>query len=251
MGNHYHLLALFPNGNKAAFFRDFNGMISKLTKSRVEMFEGGKLWARRVRSQVVPNNEDILDRFLYTALNPVAAGLVHKMSEYPAYNSFSDAIRGRTRSFKVIEWHKYNNLKRKRSNITIAEFTKYHKLTFARLPGYEGMSQREYVNFMNAEAERRRVEVVKKRREAGFGFATVEKLKAQEPGAKPRFTKTSTRETHRPLVLTRCRETRKQFHDWYFGILAEFKLAASKFRKGMLTIEFPPGTYRPWSCCAC
>ena len=63
MGNHYHLLARFPKGNKAAFFRDLNGMISRLTKVRVKSFEGGKLWARRVRCQVVPNSEDILERF--------------------------------------------------------------------------------------------------------------------------------------------------------------------------------------------
>jgi len=251
MGNHYHLLACFPNGNKAAFFRDFNGMISRLTKSRVKMFEGGKLWARRVRSQVVPNNEDIFDRFFYAALNPVAAGLVEKLSEYPSYNSFSDAIRGRVRTFKVVEWQKYNSQKRKRRNIAIAEFTKYHQLSFARLPGYESMTQRQYVNFMNEEAERRRVDLVRSRKESGSGFATAQKLKALEPGQKPRFTKTSTRDTHRPLVLTRCSETKRKFLDWYFGLFAEFRLAAAKFRAGAFNIPFPPGTYRPWSCCAC
>ena len=59
MGNHYHLLARFPKGNKAAFFRDLNGMISRLTKFRVKTYEGGRLWARRVRSQVVPLNANL------------------------------------------------------------------------------------------------------------------------------------------------------------------------------------------------
>ena len=251
MGNHYHILARFPNGNKAAFFRDLNGIISKLTKAKVKMFEGGKLWARRVRTQVVPNKEDILDRFFYTCMNPIAAGLSQKLSEYPAYNSFSDAIRGKVRTFKVVEWHKYNNLKRKNPNLTIAEFTKYHKLTYARLPGYESMSKAEYVDFMNREAERRRVEIVNRRKAAGLGFATPQLLKEQEPGAKPRSTKTSDRNTHRPLVLTRCITTKHKFLRWYFELVAAFRTAATKFRAGMFDVPFPPGTYRPWSCCPC
>jgi REP element-mobilizing transposase RayT len=87
MGNHYHLLAKFPRRNKALFFRDFNGIIAKLVSRHVREFEGGKLWARRVRSQVVPNPEDIKDRFFYAALNPVNAGIARKLSEYEAYNS--------------------------------------------------------------------------------------------------------------------------------------------------------------------
>src|SRR5262249_46352326 len=72
MGNHYHLLARFPKGNKAAFFRDFNSIIAKLTGTCAKNFEGGKLWGRRVRSQVVPNPTDIKERFFYAALNPVS-----------------------------------------------------------------------------------------------------------------------------------------------------------------------------------
>jgi len=251
MGNHYHLLALFPNGNKAAFFRDFNGMISKLTKARVTSFEGGKLWARRVRCQVVPNKEDILDRFLYTVLNPVGAGLTQKISEYPAYNSFSDSIRGRSRSFKVVEWQKYNARKFKNPETKIADFTKIHKLEFARLPGFESMTQREYIAFMNRKTEERRTEMVKQRRENGLGFATIQILQQQKPGTKPRTTKTSQRNTHRPLVLTLCSETRCQFKKWYFELVGLFKTAAKKFRAGAFTTPFPPGTYRPWSCCSC
>ncbi len=245
MGNHYHLLARFPKGNKAAFFRDLNGMISRLTKSRVESFEGGKLWARRVRSQVVPNKEDIVDRFFYIALNPIAAGLAQKLSDYTAYNSFSDAIRAKVRLFKVVEWQKYNARKRTNPGISIAEYTKIHKLEFARLPGFESMGQKEYIEYMNREAERRRIDVVNKRRAEGKGFATPEALKRIEAGTRPRTTKTSKRDTHRPLVLTRCPEAKAIFLDWYFHLVAAFKKAASELRAGNLNVTFPPGTYRP------
>lgn len=250
MGNHYHLIACFPMGNKAAFFRDLNSMIAKLTGSKVENYGGGKLWARRVRVQALPNPEDIKDRMFYAALNPVAAGLVQKLSDYTSYNSFSDAIRDTRRKFKVTNWEAYNNRKRHDPTVTIAEYTTTHTLTFSRLPGYEELSRREYVDVMNKELETRRQEVVENRIKSGKGFATREALRKLIPGTKPKTTKTSTRTSHRPLVLTRCKETRKQFLDWYFSLLNAYKEISRRFRNGETSIEFPPGTYRPWSYCA-
>ena len=249
MGNHYHLIAMFPRGNKAAFFRDFNGMISKLTKSKVKLFEGGKLWARRVRTQVLPNKGDILERFFYAALNPIAAGLAEKLSLYPSYNSFSDAIRNKIRTFEVVEWQDYNNRKRKNPSLTIAECTKYHRLTYTRLPGHEHLSKNDYIDLMNREVEQRRVKLVNERRKNKLGFATPETLRAQIPGEKPHSTKTSTRDTHRPLVLTLCAKTREKFLNWYFSLVESYRMASRRFRAGEFGVEFPPGTYRPWSCC--
>ena len=240
---------MFPRGNKAAFFRDLNGMISKLTKSKVKTFEGGKLWARRVRTQVLPNKGDILERFFYATLNPVAAGLVEKLSQYPSYNSFSDAIRDRKRMFEVVEWQDYNNRKRKNPSLTTAECTKYHRLVYTRLPGLEHLSKSQYIDFMNNEVEKRRVKIVNERREKNLGFISLDTLREQTPGEKPRSTKTSTRDTHRPLVLTLCAETKETFLNWYFSLVESFRIASRKFRDGDFSVEFPPGTYRPWSCC--
>lgn len=251
MGNHYHLLACFPRGNKAAFFRDFNGMFSKLTHSKVKEFEGGKLWARRVRTQVVPNSADIVDKFFYTALNPVSSGLVEKLSEYPAYNSFADAIYQRKRTYKVTNWHQYNSRKRFNPKITEAECTTVHTLSYSLLPGFEHLSRKQYVDRMNRELEARRQQVVKEREKKGLGFATREALLRQKIGTKPRTTKTSKRDTHRPLVLTACMETKERFLNWYFSLLQSFKEASLKFRQGAHSIVFPPGTYRPPSCCPC
>lgn len=248
MGNHYHLIALFPNGNKAAFFRDFNGMISKLTKSKVKLFEG-RLWARRVRVQALPEAGDILEKFFYSALNPVAAGLVQKISEYPYYNSFSDAVYDRKRTFEVVNWTEYYNRKRHNPHITVEECTKLHTLTYSRLPGHEYLSKREYINKMNAELERRRQEIVKKRVAEEKGFATPAVLLKQKTGSKPHSTKTSKRDTHRPLVLTQSPDTKEKFLNWYFSLVASFKEASLKFRSGEFGTVFPPGTYRPSSFC--
>jgi len=248
MGNHYHFIARFPQSNKAAFFRDFNGMISKLTKAKVECFDGG-LWARRVRVQALPESGDILEKFFYAALNPVAAGLVQKPSEYPSYNSYSDAIYDRRKKFKVVDWTKYNNRKRQNPDVTVEECTSVHTLTFSRLPGHEHLEKEEYIDKMNTELERRRQEIVKQRSAENKGFAGVSALLKLKPGSKPRKTKTSLRDSHRPLVLTRSPDTKERFLNWYFSLVESFKEASRKFRAGLLNTEFPPGTYRPTTFC--
>jgi len=245
MGNHYHLLARFPLRNKAAFFRSLNAIISKLTASRVKTFDGGKLWARRVRVQAVPLDGDILNQFYYCALNPVAAGLCRQLKDYKSYSSFSDAIHGRKRKFTVVNWQRYNNLKRKCPTLKPKDCETTHTLTYSRLPGFETLSKSQYASRMLKELEKRRGEVIQKRLSERKGFATAETLKKQYPGTKPKATKTSTRETHRPLVLTSCLKAKQTFLDFYFGMLGAFKLASHKFRNGIANYEFPPGTYLP------
>jgi len=250
MGNHYHLLAKFPRKNKALFFRDFNGIVAKLVSRHVKEFEGGKLWARRVRSQVVPNPEDIKDRFFYAALNPVNAGIARKLSEYESYNSFQLALRDRQQTFKVVDWERYNSRRRFNVELTPKDFTREYTLRYSRLPTYEDLKKSDYVNKMLEELEARRRLLVQKRLTEGKGFAPRELLRKQQPGAKPKSTKTSTRGSHRPLVLTLCRETKERFLDWYFSLRNSYILASKTFRAGLLTAIFPAGTYRPSNYCS-
>ncbi len=247
MGNHYHLLARFPRGNKAAFFRDLNGMISKLTASKVRQFDGGKLWGGRIRCQVVPNPADVVDKFFYIALNPVAAGIVQKLSDYTLYNSFADAAYQRRKTFRVVDWPTYNSRKRFDPNTSKSDCTTVHTLTFSKLPKFEHLSRKDYADRLNHELEARRKVVVDGRLKGGKKFASREAIRAIEPGSLPHSTKTSQRHTPRPLVLTSCPETKRIFLDWYFTLRAAYITASRKLRSGQLTVTFPPGTYRPSS----
>ena len=93
--------------------------------------------------------------------------------------------------------------------------------------------------------EERRLKLVKERKAKGLGFLTREQLLATVPGTKPKKTKKSTRDSKRPLVLTKCPEARKQFLDWYFSIFEAYKAAVKRYRAGQLDVVFPTGTYRP------
>jgi len=245
MGNHYHLLAKFPRSNKAAFFQAFNAIIAKLTNCHVDAFEGGRLWARRVRVQAVPRNEDIEHEFFYCTLNPVSSGLTRTLSSYRSYSSFTDAVYDRRKTYTVINWAKYNDRKRFDPNLKPQDFASKHTLIYSRLPGYEQMTKAEYLKLMHKKLEENRQKAIEKRLSEGKGFATAESLAKQTPGAKPHSSKTSKRDSLRPLILTLCMETKEHFLSWYFSMLDAYRLASRRFRAGDSLQDFPLGTYQP------
>lgn len=245
MGNHYHLIAKFPGGNKAKFMRDFNSSVGRLVGRIVKVHGRRSVWGRRYRPQVLPNYDDVKHWFYYSALNPVTSGLVARASDYEAYNSFYDAAAGISRTVKWIDWSAYQLKSRYNKDISPKDFEHEYKLTFSRLPGYENMSQKEYEDLLYTELRSRQAVAVEERREVGKGFLGIERLKSQVVGAEPRSTKTSRRYTFNPLVLTLCRETRKIFLEAYFTLYDIYKEASAAFRSGDRLASFPSGTYPP------
>ena len=246
MGNHYHLLARFPNSNKAAFKRNFHSVIAGLTLAHVELYEGGTLWGGRSKDIPCPRPEDVLHWFFYLTLNPIHSGLVQRISEFNSYNSFFEAVQDVRNKYEVVNWEKVNRLKKRGRKVLLAEHTKVYTLIYTRLPGYEEMAKREYVKFMHREVAERAIEAVEKRISEGKGFCGRQVLKSIEPGTKPEETKKRKRgERTRPLVLTLCEETRREFLEWYFQRLESYREASRRYRAGEHEVVFPAGTYRP------
>lgn len=244
-GNHIHGPALFPRGHRSDFMRDLNSSVARSVARNVDEFPGGRLWGRRYSSEFLPGPDDVEEYFFYTVLQPVKDGLVERISDYPEYNCFHDAVWGRKRKFKVVRWGQYNADKRFKK-VSIKDYTDIVYLEYARLPGYEDLSQKEYAELMHKKLEERRIEIVRARYAKGLGFAGREKLLTVRPGTKPKNTKTSDRHSHRPRVLSVCPKRRANCKSWYFTIYFQYKDASSRFRKGELSAEFPPDTYRPY-----
>jgi len=194
----------------------------------------------------MPGFEDIEDRFFYTALQPVQDGLVPRLREYPGYTCFHDAAWGVERKYRVVNWGAYNAARRLDPNVAIRNYTEIIPFKFARLPGYEAMSQPEYAKRMNRILEARRVEIVAKRYREGKQFMGREKLLKIVRGSRPHKTKTSTRNSHRPRILSVCNKRRAAGKAWYFATFRSYKEASREFRSGKLDVVFPSGTYRPY-----
>lgn len=244
-GNHYHIDAQFVDGGLSDFLRDYNSWIANHLPLLVPEFKGGRLWGRRASSEQLPGPEDIEDRFFYTVLQPVNDGLVERISEFPGYNCFSDAVNGVTRKFKVLDTARYNSDARWKKNIRREDYIREITFTFERLPGYENLSQKEYSILMHKKLEERRLKIVAERKAAGKGFLGPEALKKVRPGTRPRNTKKSTLESKRPRILCVCPIRREKSKDWYFTTLFTYQEASRRYRAGELNMEFPPNMYRP------
>ena len=245
MGNHYHLIANFPRGNRAKFMRDFNSSVGRLVGRIVKVHGRRSVWARRYSHQVLPNHDDVKHWFYYSALNPVYSGLVARMHEYECYNSFHDAAAGVSRTVKWIDWSAYQLKSRYNKDVKPSDFEKEYKLTYTRLPGTENMSSKEYEEMLLGELKTRQDTAVEARRSAGKGFLGIDGLRSQVVGSEPKNTKTSSRYSFRPLVLTLCLVTKKRFLEAYFAIFDQFVEASRAFRNGDRLALFPRGTYPP------
>lgn len=242
-GNHVHFPALFPKANRAHFMRDFNSAIARVVPRYQKAHPSGPLWARRYSAEYLPADEDIEEQFFYTVLQPVQDGLVESIYDYPGYNCFEDAVMGRTKIFKVVHWKKYNDALRWNPKVSIGDFTEKVELTYARIPGYEDMPTLEYARMMRAKLRKRTAEILGARK--GTPCLGKERLQERIPGALPTRTKTSTRTSHRPRVLSKDNTRRAAGKSWYFSIYFKFKEASTRYRSGQIDVQFPEGTYRP------
>lgn len=241
-GNHIHCLAKFPLANRAHFQRDLNSSVARAIPRYVSRYPGGRFWARRYSNEFVPENQDIEAKFFYTVLQPVQDGLVDKISEYPGYNCFNDAINGVRRKFKVVNWAAYNSAKRWNSDLHISDFIETVELSYERLPGYEDLSLADYKAMMYEKLEQYRLKAIAERATPAAGAASlINKL----PGAVPIHSKTSSIKSYRPRVLCTCPIRRDYYLRWYFDIYYRYKKASKDFRSGILCAVFPEGTYRP------
>lgn len=244
-GSHHHEVALFPKLNRAAFMRDFNAMIAKSIQRHAKSYPGGKVFARPYSEEKAWDPEDIEIMFFYTALQPVNDGLVDDLKDYPFYNFFEDAITGRTRTFKVMNWTAYNEARRWNPNVKAELFLENYDLKFARLPGYEHLSDLEYANKMRAKLKFHQDEIIKKRKAAGKPTVGREKLVTVVPGSPAKHPKTSNRWEKRPRILAKDPRSCRQGYDWFWDVVQEYRAASSQFRSGDLATVFPIGTYKP------
>ena len=219
MGNHYHLLAR-------------------------------KFWGRPYKFQIVPESEDIINWFLYTILNPVSSGITTNPTALGRPNALSVIREGSNRVCRWFNRTNYENAKRKNPNVNKERYYTNHTLKISRLPGLEDLTDGQYIARIEELVRERREKILAERRSKGLGYLGEKNLRLQKAGVKPRFTKTSTRESYNPLVLSLCQKARQRVLKVYLNIADCYKVASHKFRNRMKGYVFPQNTYLPPCCIA-
>jgi REP element-mobilizing transposase RayT len=245
MGNHLHLLAGFPEGNKAQFMRSFGAITAKAVIWNVPGHGVQRVWARRYASQAVLDDIAILGRYAYLATNPISSGLCSSLSEYNGYNSFRDQAAGVTKRYKLVDYKAYHDKQRWCTGVDIRDYTHEYELEYSRLPGQESLSDGEYQAWLRKEVRDAGDAARQRRVEAGKGFGNRALLRRTKPGQAPRHTKRSQRHSFRPLVFCTDRQRRESYLAWYFELVRTFKEASVRYLAGENDVEFPVGTYPP------
>lgn len=248
-GSHIQKAALFPNGNRAGFMRDFNSCVARAIPQTTAEHGGGRVWGRRYSNEFLPDNEDLEEYFFYTVLQPINDGLVERISDYPGYNCFHDAVWGVKKKFQVVRWYEFNAAKRRDAEAKIGDYTDVVYLEYKRVPGYEELTQSAYAHLMMEKLEEKRLKIVEQRRAAGKGFAGRAALLKTARGAVPRTAKTSNLTSRRARVLCVCSKRGFEAREWYFYIYFEYRRASKEYRAGKLDVKFPKGTYPPHMPC--
>jgi hypothetical protein len=242
-GNHYHMVASFPKGNRASFAKDFHARVAEAAKKYFEEVPEGPFWAGRYKTSVLPLFEDIEKYYYYCALQPVNHGICRDIKNYTSYNSYGFSSKGVNMQYRFMNWGPYVEAKRYNKDIDPAKFEEIHTLTYSRLPSYQKLSQHEYEAVLNKELLVQKELVIQRRKEAGMeGFLTPEKAKEIKQGSQPLKVKSGKRN---PLVLSICAKAKEVYLESYFEMLSVFKKSSQLFRSGQHDVEFPEGTYRP------
>lgn len=247
MGNHYHLLAKFKMRNQAQFMQQLNARIAELVRTLVKDHPGGSVLKHHYSAQYIPLDADILKYFLYCAGQAVSSGLAQSVKAYPGYNSYQSAVRRESCTYRWIDRAGYNRAKRGSLEVVEEDYAIYYELKYELLPGLEKLTPEAYHQELTQDLRVYLKECLRVNAERGVKYPNISKLYEVKPGAQPRTTKTSHRNSYRPLVLCACASTKNRVLEWYFEIFYEYKAAIASFITGRMNVSFPEGTYRPFS----
>lgn len=93
MSNHYHLLIQTPDGNLSKGMRQLNGVYTQFYNRRHK--KTGHLFQGRYKSILVEEDAYLLELSRYIVLNPVKAGMVKQVSQWP-WSSYLEMVGERS-----------------------------------------------------------------------------------------------------------------------------------------------------------
>ena len=89
MSNHHHLVVSDPIGQLPDFLRELHRLSAKAMNALQGQWEN--LWSAEPCSAVqLADDQDVVDKIAYVAVNPVAAGLVQKPEDWPGLSMWTD-----------------------------------------------------------------------------------------------------------------------------------------------------------------
>jgi hypothetical protein len=231
MSNHHHVVFTDVEGNFPEFLTYLHAFMAKC----VNRLRGRRenLWATEQPNVVwLVDPEDRFRKLVYLLANPVADGLVDRISDWPGASSLGASLHG-----TVLRMRRPRGFFRKEGKLP-----EYIELKAEPLPGYEHLSPKEWTTKLGdtlreVEDSARAARLAAKRRV--LGRAAVLEM---DPFGSP-----STPEARgglRPFIACANRERRKIELDALDAFHAAYVIAREAWRKRVAGTLFPFATYK-------
>jgi putative transposase len=226
MSNHYHLVVTDPDGALPDFLQFFNSLLARAVNCARGRWES--FWSRDSYNAVeLLEDADILDKLVYTLVNPVNAGLVGRARDWEGASSISLRFGGR----RIVP----------RPSIFFSERMPEHVSLELRVPHSLGHVRGHELHDELA----KRIGVV----EAKFKALASKPLGMHGVLAldwKDSPTTTVPRRGRNPRLAAKCTTVRVAAIAAYKCWVEAYRSALARFVAGDRKVEWPRGTY--WMC---
>jgi hypothetical protein len=230
MSNHHHTGIHDPDGSYPAFIEHFHKLFAKCQNALRGRWEN--FWSSEQTSVVrLVDAQDVLAKMTYALTNPVKDGLVEKAHHWPGVTSLDAIVENKALVARRPK-HFFRDDGPMPDTVT---------LSFARPPGYEALSVREFAVLLLGNVQGVEERAAAERRRTGASVLGRRAVLAQRPTDRP-----SSREPRRqlsPTVAARSSWSRleallrnRAFRDAYVA-------ARAAFISGIRDVVFPAGTY--------
>ena len=240
MSNHHHTLIYDAEGIYPKFIARLHRMLAKVMNCHLGRWEN--FFAAEQTSVVLLVDDDaILEKILYTLMNPVVAGLVAKAEDWPGFTSVKMQLEGTDEVVERPDW-----FFREKSKMA-----KQVTLKMVRPRSHQHLSDVEWRELLRVKlAERERQEAAKR-------LAAGKTVMGKDAVLKQRLTDTprTRRERRKLKPEVACRNKKRRIEALAYNkrFRAAYAAARAAFKAGQHSTVFPFGTYKMsqlGACCA-
>jgi hypothetical protein len=179
---------------------------------------------------------------LYILMNPVEAGLVPTVREWPGFSTVPELLDNEKRVFRVFRRSAWHRAKRPRDT---SRFIDRVPLTLAPLPCWKHLSLEERTRLLRDLVEKREAELRAQRAREGKPYLGRERVLQAHWNDHAE----SPERSLRPLCHAATAEERDEYRESYEFFVQSFRRASDLYRSGKADLagaSFPRGSYPPW-----
>jgi len=229
MSNHTHLTVHDNEGNLPLFMRDMNRMIAVYINKKFGFTEN--VWSsQKPGFTILPETQDVMNKILYTLLNPVQAGLVDNHVNWPGLMMKPRHILKKSVVFKRPKQHFSKNTK----------FPKEVELKIGVPEGFKDITKESYVQYLQEKLKENEKDIKLARGNKKFlGRRGVKKFHHKyQPETNPGKRKLN------PRVAGKNREILIMWKIAIRNFRLAYREAWEEYKAGNRNVLFPYGTYK-------